>query len=228
MGLMASQITSITIFHSTVNIFRHRSKKTSKLRVTGLCEVNSLVTGEFPTQRASNTENVSIWWRHHEYRHRHCHIAVVIAIVMQLSWLWYFHYFFCQYHCSQIWLSETHIIIWRVVLPGLNLGDGTVKSARVCAPWHESQWRALIISVAITLATPKGLQTISKEEAPLALNDLRNGSLTIYAKLRVAHAPGMSGTFSPPPWVRDPDRDHGTCVTHVPSCMPGSLTSGFL
>ena len=45
---------------------RCRSKKTSKLRVTGLCEGNSLVTGEFPTQRASNTENVSIWWRHHE------------------------------------------------------------------------------------------------------------------------------------------------------------------
>ena len=44
---------------------RHRSKKTSKLRVTGLCEGNSLVTGEFSTQRASNVENVSIWWRHH-------------------------------------------------------------------------------------------------------------------------------------------------------------------
>ena len=23
--------------------------------------------GEFPAQRASNAENVSIWWRHHEY-----------------------------------------------------------------------------------------------------------------------------------------------------------------
>ena len=40
-------------------------KKTSKLRVAGLCAGNSSVTGEFPTQRASNTENVSIWWRHH-------------------------------------------------------------------------------------------------------------------------------------------------------------------
>ena len=26
---------------------------------------NSPVTGEFPAQRASNAENVSIWWRHH-------------------------------------------------------------------------------------------------------------------------------------------------------------------
>ena len=46
------------------SLFRHRSKKTSKLRITGLCEGNSLGTGEFPTQKASNAENVSIWWRH--------------------------------------------------------------------------------------------------------------------------------------------------------------------
>ena len=45
--------------------FRRRSKKTPKLRVTGLCEGNSPVTGEFPSQRASNAENASIWWRHH-------------------------------------------------------------------------------------------------------------------------------------------------------------------
>ena len=41
-------------------LFRRRSKKTSKLRFTGLCEGNSPVTGEFPAQRASNAENVSI------------------------------------------------------------------------------------------------------------------------------------------------------------------------
>ena len=45
--------------------FRRRPRKTSKLRVTGLCAGNSPVTGEFPAQRASNAENVSIWWRHH-------------------------------------------------------------------------------------------------------------------------------------------------------------------
>ena len=45
--------------------FCRRSKKTSKLRVTGLCAGNSPVTGEFPAQKASNAENVSIWWRHH-------------------------------------------------------------------------------------------------------------------------------------------------------------------
>ena len=42
-----------------------------------------------------------------------------------------------------------------------------------------------------------------------------------------AYAPGMPGTFSSPPRVSDPDMHHGTCVTHVPWCMPGSLTNGF-
>ena len=41
-------------------LFRRRWKKTPALRVTGLCEGNSPVTGEFPAQRASNAENVSI------------------------------------------------------------------------------------------------------------------------------------------------------------------------
>ena len=43
MGTMASQITSLTIVYST----------------------DLPVTGEFPAQRASYAENVSIWWRHH-------------------------------------------------------------------------------------------------------------------------------------------------------------------
>ena len=46
-------------------LLRRRSKKTSNLRVTGLCEGNSPVTGEFPAQMVSNVEYVSIWWRHH-------------------------------------------------------------------------------------------------------------------------------------------------------------------
>ena len=50
MSTMASQITSLTVVFSTV-YSRRRSKKTSKLRVTGLCAENSPVTGEFPAQR---------------------------------------------------------------------------------------------------------------------------------------------------------------------------------
>ena len=63
MGAIASQITSLTIVFSTV--YSADQKKTSKIRVAGLCAGKSPGTGEFPAQMASNAENVSIWWRHH-------------------------------------------------------------------------------------------------------------------------------------------------------------------
>ena len=50
--------------HCLLNrLFRRRSKKAAKHRVTGRCAGNSPVTGEFPAQKGSNAENVSIWWR---------------------------------------------------------------------------------------------------------------------------------------------------------------------
>ena len=52
------------------SLFKAHIKETAKLRVTGPCEGNSPVTGEFPAQRASNAENVSIWWRHHDIRYQ--------------------------------------------------------------------------------------------------------------------------------------------------------------
>ena len=46
-------------------LFRRRSRKTPKLRVTGICAGNPPGTGVFPAQMASDAENVLIWWRHH-------------------------------------------------------------------------------------------------------------------------------------------------------------------
>ena len=64
------------------------------------------------------------------------------------------------------------------------------------------------------------------------------GNVSLYASLGILTGvitypfpiffSGMPGTFSPPPWVSDPDMHHGTCMAHVPWCLPGSLTSSFL
>ena len=62
-------------------LFRRKSKKTSKLRVTGLWAGNSPGTGEFPAQMASYAENVSIWWRHH----------VFTGVVFSLACLYSYH-----------------------------------------------------------------------------------------------------------------------------------------
>ena len=74
---MTSQITSLTLFCSTVYSGR-RSKKTSKLRVTGLCE--------FPAQKASNEEKVSIWLRHYPvavlWRHTNIHCDIRFTLIL--------------------------------------------------------------------------------------------------------------------------------------------------
>ena len=80
MGAMASQITSLTIVYSTVYSGGDQ-RKNSKLPVTGLCAGNSPVTDEFPAQMASNTENISIWWRHHEL----CGLAVITTLYYQIA-----------------------------------------------------------------------------------------------------------------------------------------------
>ena len=76
------------------HMFRRRSKKTSKLHITGLWEGKPLVTCKFPAQRASNAENVSIWWRHHGKKLR-CgastfqHIGLVSLCMSKLGHHWF-------------------------------------------------------------------------------------------------------------------------------------------
>ena len=55
---MASQITSLTIVYLMVYSGAYQRKHQSSASLV-------FVRGEFPAQRASNVENVSIWWRHH-------------------------------------------------------------------------------------------------------------------------------------------------------------------
>ena len=86
-------------------LFRRRSNKTSKLCVTGLCEGNSPVTGEFPSQRASNAENVSIWWRHHEYSRR---CEEINCPILQTSSLWHFNCYKTSWISSPFWS-------WRLI-----------------------------------------------------------------------------------------------------------------
>ena len=69
------------------HLIRRRSKKTWTFPVTGLCGGNPPVTGGFPSQRASYSENTSIWWRHH-YRNAvdSSHCGPVISS-FEISWL---------------------------------------------------------------------------------------------------------------------------------------------
>ena len=60
MGAMASQIASLTIVYSSVDSVADERKHQSSVSL-------AFVTGEFPVKMASNAENDSIWWRHHDF-----------------------------------------------------------------------------------------------------------------------------------------------------------------
>ena len=64
MGTVASQITSITIVYSTVYSDADQSKHQSSASLAFVWGIH-----RFPAQMASNAENVSIWWRHHDMFH---------------------------------------------------------------------------------------------------------------------------------------------------------------
>ena len=62
MGSMASQITSLTIVYSTVYSDADQRKHQSFASLTFVWGIHWWLV-----QRASSAENVSIWWRHHDY-----------------------------------------------------------------------------------------------------------------------------------------------------------------
>ena len=100
-------------------LFKRRSKKTSKLRVTGLCVGNSPGTGEFPAQMASNAEHVSIWWRHHVLKHcrynstastTSCHLEVKFCrVIFDMVSQWYYMRFSFTtqifFSFSELWIK---------------------------------------------------------------------------------------------------------------------------
>ena len=64
MTAMASHFTSLMIVSLAVDSGEDQRKHPSSA-LLAFVRGNSPVTGEFPTQKASNAANVSIWWRNH-------------------------------------------------------------------------------------------------------------------------------------------------------------------
>ena len=96
--------------HCLLNrLFGCRSKKTSTLRVTGLCAGNSPGAGEFPAQMASNAENVSIWWRHH---------VVGAERLQPITWA-YVDPYLCR-HMASLGHNELIIDIHFIYIPKTN------------------------------------------------------------------------------------------------------------
>ena len=144
-------------------LFRPRRKKISKLCVTGLFGWNSPVIGEFPSQKVSNKESVSIWWRHHVFRITfvflvfHCFI---VQAIVAMCWLNKYialvikNKFRPSNPRSGILVKKTCILVWlfNTLRPGQNgchLADASFK----CFFLNENVCISIIISLKFV---PKG------------------------------------------------------------------------
>ena len=94
--------------------------------------------------------------------------------------------------------------------------------------WFKNEANLYTTSVCSGKSSEKSSSTCFSWRISDTARNCENGPLVRYVKLGVAHALGLPGMFSPPPRVSDLEMHHGMCVTHVPWCMPGSLSNVFL
>ena len=120
MSTMASQITSLTIVYSTAYSGADQRKHQSSASLAFVWgihwgPVNSPLPGEFPTRRASNVENVSIWWCHHDpFSGMHFTICLWTH-----NWN-FLTFFFCFHECWFLFSNQVTILpscsdIWHIL-----------------------------------------------------------------------------------------------------------------
>ena len=106
MDAMASQITSLTIVQPFIQVQIKENIKAPRYR--HLC---GEFTSEFPAQRASNAENVSIWWCHHAILYYACtFIYILRASIFYFSLLLQYNNHVPREIANSVSLCATYII----------------------------------------------------------------------------------------------------------------------
>ena len=93
---MSFSLKSLAIQHFVYQLMWTHIKETSKSALLTLCEGNSPVTGEFPTQRTSNGENASMWSHHNDVIKGSMVTAVLVTVCQ-----WLIHQKSCSNHTAQ-------------------------------------------------------------------------------------------------------------------------------
>ena len=99
-------------------LFRRRSNKTSKLRVTGLCDGNPSVTGRFPSQKVSNAEKIPfddvMMWLCQNVRHATLHFNVCNVIRLK-CFILIFKYRCVPFKLYQVAHIKTFVEYWWIL-----------------------------------------------------------------------------------------------------------------
>ena len=108
MNSVQSQITSVSILYSTV------CSGASEIKHQRSAAGNSPVIGEFPAHKASNAENVPIWWRLHDTRYFKQSPIIQYEKLGQAIWLPVTTYRVAPIIGTQISMYPTKLFKWAV------------------------------------------------------------------------------------------------------------------
>ena len=108
-------------------------KELPKHCVTGLCAGNSPLTGEFPAHMASNEENVSIWWRHHDTWQSLC-LRLLVRWVRFPSQCFHKSFWMLFILCQISFKTTNEISLQRNRRPKIVWGKLTLKSRVIMMP----------------------------------------------------------------------------------------------
>ena len=138
MTVMASQTTGVSIVCSTVCAGANQRKHQSSASLALWGE--STADRWFPSQRASNAENVSIWWRHHD-NHKSIMVKDVFIVFILLLSSWFrTSPIRQQQHEYNVYISfiATEVIFSEIQVHVLCVSAGTTQSQQhVISPVHD-------------------------------------------------------------------------------------------
>ena len=111
MSAIASQITSVSVVSSTVCSGADQRKHHSSALLA--CEGNPPVTDGFSLQRASNTENVSIWRRH--YGSQTSDIEHMEVCIFKINGIFHWYFLFRVHKLASFAIAEANLTIFHYI-----------------------------------------------------------------------------------------------------------------
>ena len=130
MGRVASQITSLTIVYSIIQVQIKENIKAP--RHWPLCE-EFTGTGEFPAQMARNAENVSIWLRHHASGPNRLHH---VKSLRSRRWIEFRSFSNHCIKCEHYRNGSNIVVLWRKYLRFHGISHTEMHNASTQSCWQ--------------------------------------------------------------------------------------------
>ena len=134
---------------------------------------------------------------------------------------------------SEAWVREGRLLSHLHHAGNIVINQGSPSRYTLLSSWNSELTYSNQNDIMRLFKCPRSLDTNMEIYIAISTNVTKHTHFILRVSYQIRKIEGWAcarnaGNVSPPLRVNNPDIYHGTCVTHVPWCLPGSLTSGFL